>query len=77
MPTTTDRAACVNSNEILSDALPSSLTQLHVAVMLYAHVDTGKTEKTFSAAKQLPSAEPRIILMPLHASGVQVQGVEV
>lgn len=43
MPTTTERAVCVNSNEIFSDVLPSSLIQLHLAVILYAHGVTGKT----------------------------------
>lgn len=36
MPTTTERAVCVNSNEIFSDVLPSSLIQLHLAAILYA-----------------------------------------
>lgn len=43
MPTTTERAVCVNSNEIFSDVLPSSLIQLHLAVILYAHGVTGNT----------------------------------
>lgn len=73
MPTTTERAACVNSNEISSDVLPSSLIQLHLAVLEKLR----KLSIQLNNCRISPFAEPRIVLVPPHASRVQVQGVEV